>query len=182
LHVQYSAGFKKRMIQRLTGPRAISATALSAEVGVPQPTLSSWLREARRLGGMGSEEDKGTRRSEARKPSSWTPEEKYEVVLEAASIPASELGEFLRRKGLHSAQLDEWRQLCAEASKTALGGGRRKARGSSPAETKRVRALERELHRKEKALAEMAALIALKKKVQLLWGDEGDDTSTRSGT
>ena len=34
------------MVQRMTPPGAISATALSAEVGVGQPTLSRWLREA----------------------------------------------------------------------------------------------------------------------------------------
>ena len=45
----YAIGFKNRMVQRMTGPRAISASALAVEVGVPQPTLSAWLRNARSL-------------------------------------------------------------------------------------------------------------------------------------
>ncbi len=47
-------------------------------------------------------------------------------------------------------------------------------------DARRVRALERELARKDKALAELAALVALKKKLELLWGDEDESTPGRS--
>jgi transposase len=43
-------------------------------------------------------------------------------------------------------------------------------------DAKRIKKLERELRRKEKALAEAAALLVLQKKVQAIWGDEDDDT------
>ena len=45
----------------------------------------------------------------------------------------------------------------------------------------RIKELERELRRKDKALAETAALLVLKKKVQAIWGDEDDDTEPKSG-
>jgi hypothetical protein len=48
-------------------------------------------------------------------------------------------------------------------------------------EARRVRELEKELRRKEKALAETAALLVLKKKLDAMWGDEDDDTEPRSG-
>jgi transposase-like protein len=44
---EYSDGFKAKMVQRLAGPRAITAAALSRETGIPQPTLSAWLRQDR---------------------------------------------------------------------------------------------------------------------------------------
>lgn len=47
-------------------------------------------------------------------------------------------------------------------------------------ESRRVRELERELRRKDKALAEAAALLVLQKKVQALWGDGDDDTKKES--
>jgi hypothetical protein len=47
-------------------------------------------------------------------------------------------------------------------------------------ETREMRELRRELKRKDKALAETAALIVLKKKVQAIWGDEDDDTDPKS--
>jgi len=49
-------------------------------------------------------------------------------------------------------------------------------RGKQAPEGKRVRELEKELRRKDKTLAETAALLVLKKKAQAIWGDEDDDT------
>ena len=42
---------------------------------------------------------------------------------------------------------------------------------------KRIKDLEKELLRKDRALAEAAALLVLKKKAQDLWEDEDDDTT-----
>jgi hypothetical protein len=169
------------MIQRLTGPRAISASKLADEVGVGQPTLSAWLREARNLGRMGNQ--KGEQESgPPRSPKSFTAEEKFKLVLEAASIPDADLGEFLRKNGLHAAHLEEWRRIAEAGAKAALAPGRKFSRPSEKSDKKRLRELERELLRKDRALAEMAALVALKKKLEILWGDEDGSTPTRSGT
>lgn len=74
-------------------------------------------------------------------------------------MPADELGEFLRRKGVHEAQLAEWRA----AATAALRPPSKRDRRAASVEARRVRDLERELARKEKALAEAAALLVLKK-------------------
>jgi len=103
----------------------------------------------------------------------WTPEQKLKVVLEAASLSEGELGVFLRSKGITSAVLDEWR----EQALTGLRGTRQIS--ATVKGSKRVKELERELQRKDKALAEAAALLVLKKKVQDLWGDEDDDTDPK---
>lgn len=176
----YSEKFKSRMIQRLTGRNALSATALSREVGVPQPTLSLWLRRARSFPSMGSEPNEDVQPAESGSPKSWSAEQKYRVVLEAATVADADLGEFLRRKGLHAAQLEEWRRVAAEGAKAALTHGRKQGREQPKADPRRVRELERELRRKEKALAELAALVTLKKKLELLWGDEGESTPRRN--
>ena len=47
-------------------------------------------------------------------------------------------------------------------------------------EARRIRELEKELRRKDKALAETAALLVLKKKANAIWGDEDDDTAPSS--
>lgn len=177
----YSEKFKLRMIQRLSGPDAPSAMTLSREVGVPQPTLSLWLRRARRLPSMKQQPHDGAQPGEPRSPKSWSAEEKYRVVVEAATIADSELGEFLRKRGLHSAELEEWRRVAAEGAKAALTHGKKPVREQPKIDPRRVRELERELLRKDKALAELAALVALKKKLELLWGDEDESTPRRSG-
>lgn len=172
--VEYSEKFKARMVQRMAGPGALTAGALSREVGVTQPTLSRWLREAK-VGGMAKKPKGGARRG---RPKRWTPEEKYRVVMEAAAAGESGLGELLRREGLHEADLERFRQEVQQAAVEGLRGGTSKAHAS--AEDKRVKALEKELRRKEKALAEAAALLVLRKKIQALWGEEGDDTDGES--
>ena len=177
----YSEKFKLRMIQRLTGPDAPSAMMLSREVGVPQPTLSLWLRRARRLPSMRKEPNEGTQPGEPRSPKSWSAEEKYRVVLEAATVADSDLGEFLRRRGLHAVQLEEWRRVAAAGAKAALTHGKKSGREQPKADPRRVRELEREHLRKDRALAELAALVALKKKLDVLWGDEDESTSRRNG-
>ena len=87
--------------------------------------------------------------------------------MEADALGDEELGAFLRRHGLHEAELEEWRA----AALAGLGDG-----GGPRNEGKRVRELEREVRRKDKALAEAAALLVLQKKVQAIWGDGDDDT------
>ncbi len=97
------------------------------------------------------------------------------MVVESRGLADEELGAFLRKEGLHQAQLDVW--LATARSSLSVRKGPKKA----SAESKRIRELERELRRKEKALAETAALLVLKKKAQAIWGDEDDDTEPRSG-
>lgn len=160
---QYSPAFKSRMLRRLIGPSAISANALAQEVGVHQPLLSRWLRESRTLEGMTPSRKKKTR----------TGAEKLRVVIAARGLSESELGALLRREGVHETELTAW-QAAAEA---ALNDVARRAPRSADAQ--RIQALERELRRKDAALAETAALLVLKKKVQAIWGDADDTTDPR---
>jgi hypothetical protein len=51
----------------------------------------------------------------------------------------------------------------------------RDQREQSKTDRKRIKQLEKELLRKEKALAEAAALIILRKKAQAIWGDPEED-------
>lgn len=176
----YSEKFKLRMIERLTGPSAASAITLSREVGVPQPTLSRWLRRARRLPSMTREQNESAKPTHPRSPKSWSAQERYRVVVEAMSVADADLGEFLRKRGLHAAQLEEWRRLAVEGAQAALAPGKKRGREQPKIDPRRVRELERELLRKDRALAEMAALIALKKKVELLWGDEDASTPRKN--
>jgi hypothetical protein len=96
------------------------------------------------------------------------------VVLEASQLDEGELGEFLRRQGLHHEQLEEWTSALEEALAQPRQGRR------SSGDAKRIKELEREVARKDKALAETAALLVLKKKMAVLWGEEDDDTDPRN--
>lgn len=164
----YSVRFKQRMIEKLTGPGAMSATALSREVDVSQATLSRWLRDAK-LGSMPKSKKPAKRHGRR-----WSAADKVRLVREAAGLDEPELGAFLRREGLHQADLERFSQEVDQAATEALS---KKGRRRGPtAEEKEIRRLRKELARKEKALAEAAALLVLRGKVQafLLAEEEGD--------
>ena len=169
--MKYSDTFKSKMVRRMTGPDSLSATALAADIGIAQPTLSRWLREA--ASGKVSAMPK-TKTTKDKRPQDWTPGEKIAAVAEAVGLSDEDLGAFLRRKGLHQAQLETWQRTLIEA----LSRPPRQPKISP--EKRRVRELEKELRRKDKALAETAALLVLKKKVQAIWGDEDESTEPRS--
>ena len=183
---EYSEGFRHRMVQRMTGPQAVSATRLSAEVGVPQPTLSRWLHAAVRVTDVPKNKpnSKGSQRSAApqaapapvapvKVASAWTAEEKVAAVLEASAVAEADLGAWLRARGLTDEDLV---RLRAEVREAALAGLRAKRAKGQAGDAKRVKELERELRRSKAALAETAALLVLRKKAVALWGEEGDDT------
>lgn len=152
----FSVAFRQKMVQRLTGKNAVSALQLSRETGVRQQNLSRWLQEARSLPIMA---DKPKLRM-------WTVEQKVRVLADACPLDGEELTAYLEREGVQRAEYEQWRLAIDE------GGA------ASTSTTKRIRQLERELARKEKALAEAAALLILKKKVDTLYGeDEDDDTN-----
>jgi transposase len=176
----YSEGFRNRMVERLSGPHAPSATRLADETGVAQATLSRWLKAAGTVAPKMARRDKQSAPPTSKRSHDLTAEEKVALVLEAAAVPEAELGAFLRRKGVYEAQLAEWRQQVTQGAVAALRGPSKQDRKAASAETRRVRDLERELARKEKALAEAAALLVLKKKAQAIWGDADDTTPSRS--
>jgi hypothetical protein len=153
----YSVAFKQKMIQRLTGKNAVSALQLARETGVRQQNLSRWLDQARSLPFV-VDKPKAVARN-------WTVQQKAKVLAETSNLTGEELTTYLEREGVKLADYERWRIALEE-------GGR-----ASASTAKRIRSLERELARKEKALAEAAALLVLKKKVESLYG-EGEDDDT----
>ena len=148
-------------------PNGPSATALAREVGVSQSTLSKWLRTFGTVARV-SNDNEGSA-SRPRRPEDWTAEERLRAVTEAGRLEGEELGKFLRREGLHEETLREWRQAAIEALQPARRGNRQ--------ERRRIAKLEKELARKEKALAAANAVVALQKKVHDLLGDADEDTT-----
>jgi transposase-like protein len=164
------------MVAKLVGPHAITATDLGHETGLAQATLSRWLKEASKLPRKMPHDYDKEQPVKKKQPQEWTPEEKLQIVLEAASLSEGELGILLRTKGIHEAILEEWR----DQALAGLRGTQVNSRVQKDRESREMRELKRELRRKDKALAETAALIILKKKVREIWGAEDDDTDPKN--
>jgi len=170
--MRYSPAFRALMIQKMTDPDGPSPVSLADEIGVSRSSLYRWVSEADTLDIPTPSEppsfaESMKRLSNMKRPQDWSAEEKLAAVLDAAALSEEELGAFLRSRGLHDAQLQQWRdQMLIGLEPKAV----------KRAESKRIHDLEKELRRKDKALAETAALLVLKKKAQEIWGDEDDDT------
>ena len=161
------------MVRRLIGPGAVTVAELGRESGIPLSTLSRWIHGAASIR-LVTKKDGGVEAlvptdPTAKRPQDWSALERAQLVLEPAALGDQELGELLRRRGLHREQLDEWRTSLEDA----LSHPRTRRSG----EAKRIKELEREVAYKDKALAETAALLVLQKKLRLLFPvDEDNDT------
>lgn len=157
----YSLAFKQKMLERLTGREAVSARQLSLETGVRQQNLSRWLQEARSLPAVGADDAKSRQ---------WTVQQKARVLAEASGLSGDQLHAYLDREGIRLVDFERWRIALQEDGR------------DSTVVTRRIRQLERELARKEKALAEAAALLVLKKTIAQVALDEDDDAGGPSGS
>jgi transposase-like protein len=163
----YTEQFKEEMVKKMVIPGGLSTTLLSEQSGVHKATLSRWRKSYGKVEGM--------KDREKRRPQDWSAEERLQALKDTAKMGEEELGSYLRREGIHSVQLEQWTREFLDGQKALSGRGRRWVTSQ---EKKRIKELERELRRKDKALAEATALLILKKKAELIWGVVEDEEST----
>jgi len=155
----YSEELKANLIARMLPPNSVRVPELARETGIPRDTLYGWRRSART----------GAARAQDIAPQEGlSSEARFNVVLETASLNEVELSEYCRRKGLFPQQVEAWRETCRQAHGAPMSKAEREKLRE---QAKTIQALETELRRKDKALAEAAALLVLQKKVRALWQD-----------
>lgn len=161
--IHYSDKIKATMVKKLLTQPDLSACALAKETGIPQQTLSRWMRESAIISQQG-------RTMEAKRPKDWTVMEKFNAVIDYVKLDPAKKGTFLRTRGLHSAQIDMWKQDMLSSLDSSP-----QRRCKKDSKDIRIKELEKDLQKKDKALAEAATLLILKKKAQAIWGEAGDD-------
>lgn len=154
---RYSKEKKEHALALMAPPSNITVAEASARTGVTEATLYAWRNQARAKGRAVPGDGSG--------PEDWHPEVRFAVVVETMGLAEAELAEYCRKKGLQVAQVLAWREASMQA--TASPGERVSAKVLA-GERRRIRELERELRRKEKALAETAALLVLSRKLEAL--------------
>jgi len=153
---KYSSEFKEAIISKIVNRRNQTVAQVCEAEGIGQSTAANWLRNAT-LPTM-------NKKSKSKK---WSAKEKLKAIGETLSASEIELGTYLRKEGLHSQQLKEWQEQALQSLETSLKPG------PTHDEHERIlrenKQLEREILRKDKALAEASALLILQKKVNLIW-------------
>lgn len=157
----YSEDFQKSVVSKFLSRGSRSGESIAQDAGVSLPSIYGWTKKYGNVQGMTNKP--------GRKPNDRKVHEKFQLVMKYFSLPEEERGKFLRENGLHSDHLEMWK-------KAMEGGFNVQSKTPELAEEKKKnKILEREIRRKDKALAEAAALLILQKKANLLWGTDEDE-------
>jgi transposase len=158
---KYSLEFKKAAVAKflIRGNRPLSA--IVEELGVPYQTLYRWKVDFAKVDGM----------KKSSRPQDRSSTEKWKVLKEYEATPGEARGELLRKLGVHREHVEAWaEQVHAALRVGALG--KHVARSERAEDRRKIKDLEKDLRRKNAALAETTALLVLKKKAELIWGIE----------
>ena len=168
----YSAEFKDKIIAKLLVPGAPSMPQLSKQLGIPYQTIYNWVTMKKKSINKNGAATTLPLHSSGLSPKNWSAEAKMQAVFETSKMSTDEKGAYCRENGLYTHNLDEWKQGCLEGVKNAI-----KIENSKEYQKllKDFKSLKSDLNRKDKALAETSALLILKKKANLLWGDPEED-------
>jgi transposase-like protein len=162
----YPAERKEAVLKKMLPPNNKTIKELSKEEGISEGTLHNWRKAARAEGRLMPNGDST--------PQGWVSADKFSAVLETAVMNEAELSAYCRERGLYPEQIRVWREACELANDWDSIQNKR-LQENRKADEKQIKELKRELRRKEKALAETAALLVLRKKAQAIWGDVGDE-------
>jgi len=149
-----SADVKESILKKAFNRGNKSLSQIADENGIGHSTIAKWVKKS-------NQENNGKMLS---------PAEKFQHLQAIAKLNDEEIGAYCRQHGLYSIQLKDW-----EKDFMQKDSSEKKYKAEVVALRKRNAELERELRRKEKALAEAAALLILKKKAEEIWGDDKED-------
>jgi transposase-like protein len=157
--ISYSPAFKEQALVKALARGNHSLESVANELQMNRWTLKNWLgQEGRKTKPPLAQADK--------RPQDWSQKERLLAVIATHSLSPAELQTFCREKGIFAHHLTSWRDHFCLADQAA----------SEQTQIRQLkeqnRLLNQSLLRKEKALAEAAALLILQKKFQALWEEE----------
>lgn len=162
---KYPKEMKEAVVARMLSGEETMAD-INRETGININTLYRW-RDAAQQKGL-------TATTKYKNADKWSSQDKFTVVLETANLSEIEFSEYCRNKGIYPEQVKEWKSACINANDGEKASNP-KANKELREERREKEKLAKELQRKEKALAEAAALLVLRKKADAIWGMEEED-------
>jgi len=172
MRAKFNQSFKIQAVEKaLSRSDDTSLGEVAANLGVGYSTLQKWLAQSR-----SQELEAGTQfnpMSKEKRPQDWSLEEKLDMVITCGTRDEAGIGELCREKGIYSHHVKQWKKDFSQGTGAT-------AKAHHQAETRQLKSelrnLKKELNRKDKALAETAALLVLQKKVSAIWGNDEDNS------
>jgi transposase len=156
---QRTEEFRRAAVEKFHSRGSRTVEEVARMLGVSSWSLYQWSRR------YGNDD----RMKKNRRPGERSAQEKLKAVIEFEGLEGDKQGEYLRREGLHSDHIAAWKKSI-EAGLEGGEGLSAASRAQWAQDKKKIQELERDLHRKDRALAETTALLVLKKKADLIWG------------
>nr|AKN35981.1 hypothetical protein [Vibrio tasmaniensis] len=157
---------KEAILKKLLPPYSMSVKEVSEEEGISTATLYHWRQQLRRSGAAVPNSNTSSEQ--------WSAQTKLAIVAETYSMTESELSQYCREKGLFPEQIQSWRSECMQGFKSSKEQ-EAETKKQAKADKLEIRELKKDLRLKEKALAETAALLVLRKKLRAFYGEEPED-------
>jgi len=163
---RFSNERKESILKKLLPPINLTVAEVARQEGMSAQTLYTWRDKAKRLGKPVPGKKSSTE--------DWSAEAKLATVVETMALSESELSQYCREKGLYPEQVQRWKQECLQGFQNSEAISKASQRQSKSDKTE-IKTLKKDLRRKEKALAETAALLVLRKKLDALWEDDEEN-------
>ena len=164
MSTKYSESIIASVLAKALEPNAPSVVELAKEFNIPVGTIYTWKFRMRNKQNI-------KQVNAPQRPHDKSPEAKLQAVIDTISMTEQQQGAYCRTHGIYSNHLDAWKKQMLDG----LGAVSSKLHKAESVQiTKENKQLKRDLLRKDKALAEVSALLILKKKADLLWGVDAD--------
>jgi transposase-like protein len=156
----YNESFRQQALEKVYTRGSGTIQMVAEELNVSKGTLRNWMKADKNNSpaGVGKQ---------SRRPKDWSLAERLEILMESHGLDEEALNGFCREQGIFRHHLEQWQAAFA-------AGGAEDARAELRELKDTNKALTRELNRKEKALAEAAALLVLQKKYRALWEEKDE--------
>ena len=170
MKTKYSDTFKIEAVKKvLLRSGGASKVEIASSLGIANSTLHGWVKAVENKDLSESPTSVGF---DDKKIPQWTAQEKFEIIVSTANLSQEQLSEYCRKKGIFPHHVKAWKQDFIDGSTTQNSS---KQKSETKALKNEVKKLAKELRRKDRALAETAALLVLKKKVEDYWGLDEED-------
>lgn len=173
MRARFTQSFKIQAVEKvLERASGITVKDIADDLGVGHSTLGKWIALARKQKLEPMQDNKVPRMTKEKRPQDWSAEEKLNMVIACASLDDEKVSELCREQGVFPHHIKQWKQdfVNGQSANTTVN-----TRSDTKTLRQENKALKKELNRKDKALAETAALLVLQKKVNAIWGnDEGN--------
>ena len=163
-HSHHSPEFKEQALLKARHRGTRSVISIASELNMSVGTLRKWLQSASKKTGTIAHPVPAATAALDGPASAWMPAQRLMALQQSYALDDMARAGWCREHGVFEHQLAQWHQeFCTPAVPAS-----REARGAFRELQRQHEQLQRELPRKEKALAEVAALLVLQKNFQAL--------------